>query len=482
MGKITGFMDYRRSEISKQPVEERIKHFKEFEKTFDENTARVQGARCMDCGIPFCHGETGCPVDNLIPEWNDLVYRGLWQEALQNLHSTNNFPEFTGMLCPAPCESACVLGLTDPPVAIKSIERFIIDRGFEEGWVEPLPPKALSDRSVAIIGSGPAGLAAAQQLRRAGHDVTIFEREDRIGGLMRYGIPDFKFEKWRIDRRLDQLKKEGVQFRTGVNVGVDISLDELRTQFDAVILAMGAEEPRRIPIPGADLKGVHFAMDYLTQANRFVAGEKVADQITATDKHVIVIGGGDTGSDCIGTANRQGAKSVTQLDYNPEPPKERTDDDPWPLYPRILRTSTSQEEGVERKWSLHTKSFRGESGRVVAVTGNQVVKKSRTEIIDIPGTEFEIPADLVLIAIGFTGPKASPLIDQLKQAGVAFDSRQNVKASFGVGGDHFATTAPGIFAAGDVRRGQSIIVWAISEGRKCAQVVDRYLTALKKSD
>lgn len=482
MGKITGFMEYRRSEISKQPVEERIKHFKEFEKTFDENTARIQGARCMDCGIPFCHGDTGCPVDNLIPEWNDLVYRGLWKEALQNLHSTNNFPEFTGMLCPAPCESACVLGLTDPPVAIKAIERFIIDRGFEEGWVEPHPPKALSNRSVAIIGSGPAGLAAAQQLRRAGHDVTVFEREDRIGGLIRYGIPDFKFEKWRIDRRLDQMKKEGVQFRTGINVGVDITLDELRAQFDAVILAMGAEEPRRIPIPGADLKGVHFAMDYLTQANRFVAGEEIPDQITARDKHVIVIGGGDTGSDCIGTANRQGAKSVTQLDYNPEPPKERTDDDPWPLYPRILRTSTSHEEGVERKWSLHTKSFRGESGHVVAVTGNQVIKKSRTEIIDIPGTEFEIPADLVLIAIGFTGPKASPLIDQLKQAGVAFDSNQNVKASFGVGGNHFATTVPGIFAAGDVRRGQSIIVWAISEGRKCAQVVDRYLTALKKTD
>jgi glutamate synthase (NADPH/NADH) small chain len=384
------------------------------------------------------------------------------------------------MLCPAPCEYACTLGLIDYPVAIKNIERTIIDRGFEEGWVEPLPPEFLTGKKVAIVGSGPAGLAAAQQLARKGHSVTVFEREDRIGGLLRYGIPDFKMEKWRIDRRLEQLKMEGVKFKTNTNVGVDITIQQLREEFDAIILAMGAEEPRKLNVPGADLKGIYYAMDYLVQANRIVAGDKVKNPINAKGKHVIVIGGGDTASDCIGTANRQGAKSVTQLDYNPMPPLSRSESDPWPFYPRILRTSTSQEEGVIRKWATQTKGFKGKNGHVVAVYGNEVIKKSRREIIDIPNTEFELPADLVFIAIGFSGPKQSPILDQLKEFGVEFDEYGNIKASFGIGGNHFKTSVDGIFACGDVRRGQSLIVWAISEGRKCADVVDEYLAKVKK--
>jgi len=480
MGKITGFLEYKRSDIPREPVEKRIKHFKEFEDSYDDTTARIQGARCMDCGIPFCQGDTGCPVDNLIPEWNDLVYHGLWKDALNRLHATNNFPEFTGMLCPAPCEYACTLGLIDPPVTIKNMERTIIDRGFEEGWVEPLPPEFLTGNKVAIVGSGPAGLAAAQQLARKGHSVTVFEREDRIGGLLRYGIPDFKMGKWRIDRRLEQLKMEGVKFKTNTNIGVDITIQQLREEFDAIILAMGAEEPRKLNVPGADLKGIYYAMDYLIQANRIVAGDKVKNPIHAKGKHVIVIGGGDTASDCIGTANRQGAKSVTQLDYNPMPPLNRSDSDPWPFYPRILRTSTSQEEGVIRKWATQTKGFKGKNGHVVAVYGNEVIKKSRREIIDIPNTEFETPADLVFIAIGFSGPKRSPILDQLKEVGVEFDEYSNIKASFGTGEDHFKTSVDGIFACGDVRRGQSLIVWAISEGRKCADVVDEYLAKVKK--
>lgn len=481
MGKITGFLEYKRTDIQREPVEKRIHHFREFEKSYDDTTARIQAARCMDCGIPFCQGDTGCPVDNLIPEWNDLVYHGKWKEALDRLHQTNNFPEFTGMLCPAPCEYACTLGLIDNPVSIKNIERTIIDRGFEEGWVEPLPPEFLTGKTVAIVGSGPAGLAAAQQLARKGHSVTVFEREDRIGGLLRYGIPDFKLEKWRIDRRLEQLRMEGVKFKTKVNVGVDITIQELQKEFDAIILAMGAEEPRRLNLPGMDLKGIYYAMDYLVQTNRRVAGDPVENPIDAGGKHVVVIGGGDTASDCIGTANRQGAKSVTQLDYNPMPPEKRSESDPWPLYPRILRTSTSQEEGVVRKWASQTKGFKGnKEGHVVSVYGNEVIKKSRTEIYDIPGTEFEIPADLVLIAIGFSGPKKSPLIDQLKEIGVEFDTQGNIKAPFGTGEGSFQTTVPGIFACGDVRRGQSLIVWAISEGRKCAEAVDIYLSKLKK--
>jgi len=480
MGKITGFIEYKRSDIPREPVEKRIKHFKEFEDSYDDTTARIQGARCMDCGIPFCQGDTGCPVDNLIPEWNYLIYHGLWKDALNRLHATNNFPEFTGMLCPAPCEYACTLGLIDYPVAIKNIERTIIDRGFEEGWVEPLPPEFLTGKKVAIVGSGPAGLAAAQQLARKGHSVTVFEREDRIGGLLRYGIPDFKMEKWRIDRRLEQLKMEGVKFKTNTNVGVDITIQQLREEFDAIILAMGAEEPRKLNVPGADLKGIYYAMDYLIQANRIVAGDKVKNPINTKGKHVIVIGGGDTASDCIGTANRQGAKSVTQLDYNPMPPLSRSESDPWPFYPRILRTSTSQEEGVIRKWATQTKGFKGKNGHVVAVYGNEVIKKSRREIIDIPNTEFELPADLVFIAIGFSGPKQSPILDQLKEFGVEFDEYGNIKASFGIGGNHFKTSVDGIFACGDVRRGQSLIVWAISEGRKCADVVDEYLAKVKK--
>lgn len=476
MGKITGFLEYKRNDIPREPVEKRIHHFKEFEKSYDDTTARIQGARCMDCGIPFCQGDTGCPVDNLIPEWNDLVYHNEWKEALNRLHQTNNFPEFTGMLCPAPCEYACTLGLIDSPVAIKNIERTIIDRGFEEGWVEPLPPQFLTNKKVAIVGSGPAGLAAAQQLARKGHTVIVFEREDKIGGLLRYGIPDFKMEKWRIDRRLEQLKLEGVKFKTNVNVGVDVKIQELQKEFDAIILAMGAEEPRKIDVPGVELKGIYYAMEYLVQANRIVAGEKIKNPIDAKGKNVVVIGGGDTASDCIGTANRQGAKSIIQLDYNPIPPLSRSPEEPWPLYPRILRTSTSQEEGVVRKWATQTKGFKGDkNGHVISVYGNEVIKKSRKEIIDIPNTEFEFPADLVFIAIGFSGPKKSPILDQLKEIGVEFDENGNVKATFGIGGNHFHTTVPSIFACGDVRRGQSLIVWAISEGRKCADVVDQYL-------
>ncbi len=482
MGKITGFLEYKRSDIPRDIVEKRIKHFKEFESSYDDTTARIQAARCMDCGIPFCQGDTGCPVDNLIPEWNDLVYHGLWREALDRLHSTNNFPEFTGMLCPAPCEYSCTLGLIQQPVSIKNIERTIIDRGFEEGWVEPLPSNVVLDQKIAIIGSGPAGLAAAQQLARKGYRVTVFEREDKIGGLLRYGIPDFKFEKWRIDRRLEQLKIEGVKFKTRVNVGVDITIRELMNEFDSIILAMGAEEPRILNVPNSHLKGIYYAMDYLVQINRYIAGEEIPEIINAKDKHVIVIGGGDTASDCIGTANRQGAKSVTQLDYNPIPPLSRSESEPWPLYPKILRTSTSQEEGVIRKWSTQTKGFKGDDkGHVIAVYGNEVIKKSRQEIIDIPNTEFELPADLVFIAIGFSGPKKSPLLDQLKEIGVEFDSQNNIKASFGIGCDHFKTTVEGIFACGDVRRGQSLIVWAISEGRKCADVVEEYLRSKVKN-
>lgn len=466
--------------MPKATVEERVKNFKEFERSFDEETAQIQGARCMDCGIPFCHSDTGCPTDNLIPEWNDLVYKGRWQEALENLHSTNNFPEFTGMLCPAPCESACVLGINEPPVSIKAIERTIIDRGFEEGWVEPRPAKNVTGNSIAIVGSGPAGLAAAQQLARAGHKVTVFERQDRIGGLLRYGIPDFKMEKWRIDRRLEQLRIEGVKFRTSCEIGKDITVKQLSDEYDAVILAMGAEQPRDPQMPGMDAKGVYYAMDYLVQQNRIEAGDEIPDHIHAKGKHVIVLGGGDTGSDCIGTANRHGAKSITQMDYNPEPPKDRSEKDPWPLYPRILRTSTSQEEGVDRKWSFHTKGIKkDEKGNVVAVYGNQVIKEGR-KIEDIPDSDFELPADLVLISIGFTGPRLSPMIDQLKEAGVEFDDRGNVKASFGLGKNHFQTTNEKFYACGDVRRGQSIIVWAISEGRKCADVVHKHL--LSKQD
>jgi glutamate synthase (NADPH/NADH) small chain len=476
MGKPTGFKEYKRGSLEHESPEIRVKHFKEFEKRFHRADAKIQGARCMDCGIPFCHGDTGCPVQNYIPEWNDLVYRGLWKEALDNLLSTNNFPEFTGRLCPAPCETACTLGIHEEPVTIKYIERTIIDKGWEEGWVKPRMPFVLTGKKVAVVGSGPSGLAAAQQLCRAGHTVTVYEKNDRLGGLLRYGIPDFKMEKKVIDRRIEQMQIEGVEFKTKVNVGVDISALELVEKYDAVVLAGGSEMSRDISIPGRELKGIHFAMEFLPLQNKVDAGDVVPNQITAAGKDVVVIGGGDTGSDCVGTSNRQGAKSVTQIELLPKPPLERPDSAPWPFWPPILRTSSSHEEGVERKWSVNTKLFKGnDKGEVTALHCTEI-KFENGKIVDIPGTEFEIKADLVLIAAGFVHPVHEGMINQLKEIGLELDKRGNVKAEFGDDENAHATSADKVFACGDMRRGQSLIVWAIAEGRKCASAVHNFLT------
>ena len=475
MGKPSGFKEYKRASLIKEPAEERLKHFKEFEKRFSSKDAKLQGARCMDCGIPFCHGDTGCPVQNYIPEWNDLIYQGQWKAAVENLQSTNNFPEFTGRLCPAPCESACVLGINEDPVSIKSIERTIIDKGFEEGLVIPRMPYILTGKKVAIVGSGPAGLAVAQQLVRAGHSVTVYEKNDKVGGLLRYGIPDFKMEKWLIDRRVEQMGIEGVEFITNVNVGVDIPVKELLDKNDALILAGGSEKARDIKIPGRELKGIHFAMEFLPQQNKVNAGNIIPDQILATDKNVVVLGGGDTGSDCIGTCNRQEAKSITQLEILPQPPKDRAYNTPWPYWPVMLRTSSSQEEGAVRKWSVNTKEFIGDDkGNVVALKCNEV-KFEDNKFIDIPGTEFEIPAELVLIAAGFVHPVHEGLINELKDMGLELDNRGNVKAEFGNSDDTHKTSMKKVFACGDMRRGQSLIVWAIAEGRKCAASVHKTL-------
>ena len=475
MGKITGFKEFDRHTMEREPTTERIKNYKEFEKTLSEDSTRDEGARCMDCGIPFCHGDQGCPVDNLIPEFNDHVYHGRWKEALDNLHSTNNFPEFTGRLCPAPCEGACTLGITNPPVGIKAIERSIIDRGFAEGLVEPQPPANLTGKKVAVIGSGPAGMACSQQLARAGHSVTLYEKNDRIGGLLRYGIPDFKMEKWHIDRRMEQMRLEGVKFKTGVNVGVDVKVKELLNEYDAVVLAGGCEAPRNLPVDGRDLQGVHYAMDFLTRNNKQVAGDEVPDLISAKGKHVIVIGGGDTGSDCVGTSNRHGAKSITQLEIFGEPPPERPADTPWPLYPRILRTSSSHEEGADRKWGIMTKGFKGDaSGQVTHIHGVEC-KMENGKLVEVEGSEFEWPADLVLLAMGFVHPTKPGMIQELEQMGLELDGRGNVKAAFGTKPGSFTTTVDRVYACGDMRRGQSLIVWAISEGRKCAAEVHRTL-------
>lgn len=474
MGKTTGFLEFKKDYLQKIAPSERLKNYNEFEKPFPEAVAKEQGARCMDCGIPFCHGETGCPVDNLIPEFNDFVYRGRWKEAWENLSKTNNFPEFTGRLCPAPCESACTLGIIDPPVSIKSIERTIIDRAWEEGWVIPEPSAFKSGKKVAVVGSGPAGLAAGQQLARAGHTVTIFEKNDRIGGLLRYGIPDFKMEKRHIDRRVKQMEQEGVTFKTNVNVGVDITAKQMLSEFDSVVLACGSEIPRDLPLPGRDSKGVYFAMEFLAKNNKKVAGDDLPI-ISAKDKNVIVIGGGDTGSDCVGTSNRHGAKSVTQIELFPEPPKERDKSTPWPLYPKMFRTSTSHEEGVARKWSISTLGFKSnEKGEVTAIYGTEV-KEEAGKFSPIPGTEFEWPADLVLLAMGFINPTKEGLLADLEKEGLQLDNRGNVKADFGTKPGSFATTVPKVYACGDVRRGQSLIVWAISEGRKCAEQVHNFL-------
>jgi len=476
MGKPTGFMEFKKAYLKKEDAKERVKHFNEFELSFSKIDAKLEGARCMDCGIPFCHGDTGCPVQNYIPEWNDLIYKGHWEDALNNLHSTNNFPEFTGRLCPAPCETACTLGINDEPVSIKAIERTIIDRGFAEVWVKPRMPLMLSGKTVAVVGSGPAGLAAAQQLVRAGHKVTVFEKNDQIGGLLRYGIPDFKLEKKIIDRRLEQMSIEGVEFKININVGKDISAKELIEKYDAVILAGGSEKPRDIQIPGRDLKGIYFAMEYLTQQNKINAGGKIENQINAQGKNVVVLGGGDTGSDCVGTANRQGAKSITQIELLPQLSDKRPDSTPWPYWPMILRTSSSHEEGAARKWSINTKSFKGNKKGEVTTLVCSEIKFESGKIIDIPGTEFQLQADLVLIAAGFIHPETEGLIDEFVKLGMELDSRGNVKAEFGDEDNAHATSVNKVFACGDMRRGQSLIVWAIAEGRKCAAAVHRALT------
>ena len=479
MGKPTGFMEYERLSLHREAIEKRVKHYKEFESSFTQKDAKTQGARCMDCGIPFCHGDTGCPVENYIPEWNDLIYKGHWQEALDNLHSTNNFPEFTGRLCPAPCESACVLGINANPVSIKAIEKTIIDHGFSSGWVTPRLPLELTGKKVAVIGSGPAGLAAAQQLARFGHSVTVYEKNDKIGGLLRYGIPDFKLEKYYIDRRLEQMKAEGVNFLTSSNVGVDISVKELLDRYDSIILAGGCEHPRDISIPGRNLKGIHFAMEYLPQQNRVNAGESLQNQISAKNKNVIIIGGGDTGSDCVGTANRQRALSITQLELLPQPPAKRSESTPWPYWALMLRTSSSHEEGVVRKWSINTKEFKGNDKGEVTALHCIKVKMENGKIVDIPTSDFELPADLVLIAAGFVHPVKNGLISELVESGMELDARGNVNAKFGDEEDTFKTNLDKVYTCGDMRRGQSLVVWAISEGRKCAASVHKALMAEK---
>ncbi len=468
MGKVTGFLELQRIHEAAQPVEERVRHYREFVLTLKDDEAAKQGARCMDCGIPFC--QTGCPVHNIIPDWNDLVYRHQWERALDVLHSTNNFPEFTGRVCPAPCEASCVLNINNDPVGIKSIEHFIIDKGWDEGWVVPQIASTRTGRRVAIVGSGAAGMACAQQLARAGHDVVLFEKADRIGGLLRYGIPDFKMEKDLIDRRMAQMSLEGVVFRPGVNVGVDLTGDKLLADYDAVVLTGGAEAPRDLAVPGRDLAGVHFAMEFLPQQNRLVAGDKVADQIVATGKHVIVIGGGDTGSDCVGTSNRQGAASITQFELLPQPPAAENKPLVWPNWPIKLRTSSSHEEGCDRDWAVTTKRFEGRDGRVEKLIAARVEwqREGGGAMVEIPGSEFELKADLVLFAMGFLGPAPAPLLDQL---GVERDARTNVKADT----ESYRTSVPKVFAAGDQRRGQSLIVWAIREGRQAARAVDEFL-------
>ncbi|MEO6748418.1 MAG: glutamate synthase subunit beta [Casimicrobiaceae bacterium] len=469
MGKITGFLELERVAEVAEPITERLKHYREFVLALDDAAAAKQGARCMDCGIPFC--QTGCPVNNIIPDWNDLVYRHQWKAALATLHSTNNFPEFTGRICPAPCESACTLNINNNPVGIKSIEHFIIDKGWEEGWVAPMPPARASGRRVAVVGSGPAGLACAQQLARAGHGVVLFEKADRIGGLMRYGIPDFKMEKHLIDRRMAQMAEEGVEFRPNSHVGVDVDAATLVAEFDAVALTGGAEEPRDLRVQGRELAGIHFAMDFLPQQNRVVAGDRVEAQLTAAGKHVIVIGGGDTGSDCIGTSNRQGALSIVQFELLPQPPEHENKPLTWPDWPIKLRTSSSQEEGCERDWAVTTKRFEGRDGRVERLIGARVDwekdAQGQMRMTEVPGSEFAINAGLVLLAMGFAGPRAGVL----DAFGVARDARGNARA----GTDDYRTSVDRVFAAGDMRRGQSLVVWAIREGRQCARAVDEFL-------
>ena len=472
MGKITGFMEFQRLQEASEAPEARKQHYHEFVLHLTDQEAALQGARCMDCGTPFCMN--GCPVNNIIPDWNDLVYKQNWREALETLHSTNNFPEFTGRVCPAPCEAACTLNINNDAVGIKSIEHAIIDKGWEMGWVVPLPPARKTGNKVAVVGSGPAGMACAQQLARAGHDVVLYEKNDRIGGLLRYGIPDFKMEKRLIDRRVEQMRAEGVEFRVSRQVGGSgadaVPAKKLLQEFDAVVLSGGAERPRDLPVPGRDLDGVHFAMEFLPQQNKVVAGDKVAGQISAAGKHVVVIGGGDTGSDCVGTSNRQGAASVSQFELLPQPPLHENKPLVWPYWPTKLRTSSSHEEGCQRDWSVATKRFEGESGKVKKLIAVRLEWKDG-KMAEVPGSEFELKADLVLLAMGFLGPVQTGLIEELA---LAQDARGNVKAST-EGAGCYQTSNPKVFAAGDMRRGQSLVVWAIREGRQCARAVDEFL-------
>ena len=479
MGKVTGFMEFERLSEHYEEPKKRVKHYKEFVMALTDDEAKIQGARCMDCGIPFCNN--GCPVNNIIPDFNDLVYNQDWQQAMEVLHSTNNFPEFTGRICPAPCEAACTLGIHELPVGIKSIEHAIIDKAWTNGWVKPQVPTKKTGKKVAIVGAGPAGMAAAQQLARAGHDVTLFEKNDRVGGLLRYGIPDFKMEKGLIDRRVEQMKAEGVKFETGVFVGKDaldsyiknyskktVSPEQLQKDFDAVVITGGAEQPRDLPVPGRELSGVHYALEFLIPQNKEVAGDN-KNEIRADGKHVVVIGGGDTGSDCVGTSNRHGAASVAQFELMPQPPEQENKPLVWPYWPTKLRTSTSHDEGCERDWSVATKRFEGKNGKVEKLIAVRLEWKDG-KMQEIAGSEFEMKADLVLLAMGFVSP-AQQVLDAF---GVEKDNRGNAKAGT-EGNKAYYTNVPKVFAAGDMRRGQSLVVWAIREGRQCARSVDEFL-------
>ncbi|MGE5843625.1 MAG: glutamate synthase subunit beta [Syntrophaceae bacterium] len=471
MGKVTGFLDYKRLKQPYRPVGERVRDWQQVMLPWPVEVLQKQGARCMDCAVPFCH--QGCPLGNIIPDWNDLVYRDRWHEAIDRLHATNNFPEFTGTLCPAPCEGSCVLGINDDPVTIRAIELAVIDHAFDQGWVKPEPPLVRTGKRVAVVASGPAGLAAAQQLNRAGHWVTVFERADRIGGLLRYGIPEFKMEKRVLDRRLDLMRKEGVRFEVNANVGVNVPVEKLRKEFDAILLAGGATQPRDLRVPGRELRGIHFAMEYLTLQNRRCQGEVTPEEefITAKGKRVVIIVGGDTGADCLGTVHRQGALSVHQFEILPMPPKERAEDNPWPLWPNILRTSAAHEEGGNRDYSISTTRFSGKDGRVERLHAVRVEFVSegngRRSMREIPGRGFEMDADLVLLAMGFLGPERDGMLSQL---GVKLTERGNVWRD-----EHWMTSVPGVFTAGDMQRGQSLIVWAIAEGRQAAKGLDTYL-------
>ena len=486
MGKITGFLEFERQEEGYEPVEARKKHYKEIVIALSDEQAKIQGARCMDCGIPFCNN--GCPVNNIIPDWNDLVYRGNWEQAIKVLHSTNNFPEFTGRICPAPCEAACTLGINAAPVGIKSIEHAIIDKAWESGWVLPQPAAVKTGKKIAIVGSGPAGLAAAQQLARVGHDVTVFEKSSRVGGLLRYGIPDFKLDKSLIDRRIKQMEAEGVVFKTGVYIGdaelpagintdakEKISPKKLMKDFDAVLIAAGSEVPRDLPVPGRELDGVHYALEFLVPQNKANAGDKLKDQFKVTGKHVVVIGGGDTGSDCVGTSNRHGAASILQIELMPKPPAQENKALTWPYWPNKLRTSSSHDEGCQREWCVTTKAFKGEGGKlksmvIASVEWKRDEKTGQMKMSEIPGSEREIPAEAVFLAMGFTNPVAS-LLDSF---GVDKDGRGNARATTD-GAGCYATNVAKVFAAGDTRRGQSLVVWAIREGRQAAREVDQFL-------